>query len=266
MRIAHLEAGRHLYGGAAQVRYLLDGLAARGVDNVLVCPPGSALGATAPAAQVRELPMRGELDVTMLPRLVRALRSLGADLLHVHSRRGADLYGGVAALLAGVPAVITRRVDSPEPAWLARSELAYEMVVALSRAIERQLLATGLPADPSWFRAPSIPQRFRPDGAARDRLLAQFGLPAGALVIGVAAQLIERKGHSLLFAALPQLVREWPQLRVLCFGRGPLEQRLRRELADRGLADNVDSAAFAPICPSSCRGSICSFIPLRAKG
>jgi hypothetical protein len=64
--------------------------------------------------------MRGELDVILLPRLVRVLQRLQPDLVHVHSRRGADLYGGAAAALAGIPAVITRRVDAAEPALLAR--------------------------------------------------------------------------------------------------------------------------------------------------
>ena len=45
--------------------------------------------------------MRGELDVLLLPRLARELRVLKPDLVHVHSRRGADLYGGYAASLAG---------------------------------------------------------------------------------------------------------------------------------------------------------------------
>ncbi|HUQ52537.1 MAG TPA: glycosyltransferase, partial [Gammaproteobacteria bacterium] len=94
MRIAHIEAGRHLYGGAAQVRYLIEGLTGRGVENLLFCPPGSDLGAALPAQQVVELPMHGELDVTLLPRLARTLKRTQPDLVHVHSRRGADLYGG----------------------------------------------------------------------------------------------------------------------------------------------------------------------------
>ena len=36
----------------------------------------------------------------MLPRLVRAIRATRPDLVHVHSRRGADLYGGLAAVIA----------------------------------------------------------------------------------------------------------------------------------------------------------------------
>src|SRR5262245_43605826 len=120
MRILHLEAGRHLYGGAAQVRYLIDGLAGAGVENVLVCPEGSEIAAAPSSARVVPLPLRGDLDVGMLPRLAPVIRTAQPDVVHVHSRRGADVFGGIAARLAAVPAVLTRRVDSDEPAWLAR--------------------------------------------------------------------------------------------------------------------------------------------------
>ena len=43
MKVLHVEAGRNLYGGAQQVLYLLQGLQARGVRNVLACPRGCAL-------------------------------------------------------------------------------------------------------------------------------------------------------------------------------------------------------------------------------
>jgi len=246
MRIAHLEAGRHLYGGAAQVKYLLEGLTGRGVENLLLCPSESELGAAVPAELVRAMPMRGELDVTLLPRLALELRRLAPDLVHVHSRRGADLYGGYAAALAGIPAVITRRVDAAEPRVLARLKYRpYRAVVALSSAIGAQLLRAGVPAE----RIVEIPsavdtQRYRPDALAGQRLRAELGLPGDALVVGVVAQLIERKRHSWLFALLPELVREWPQLRVVCFGRGPFERRLRAELGERGLTSHVVLAGF----------------------
>lgn len=248
MRIAHVEAGRHLYGGAAQVRYLIEGLTGRGVENLLLCPPGSELGAAAPAAIVRPVPMRGDLDVALVARLKRELTRLAPDLVHVHSRRGADLYGGWAAALAGIPAVLTRRVDAREPFGVAQLKYRpYRAVVALSAAIERQLEACGLPRERIVPIASGVDtQRYRPDPAARERLRAEFALPQEALVVGVVAQLIERKRHSWLFALLPDLVRERPELRVLCFGRGPLERALRAEIAERGLGRHVLLAGFRP--------------------
>ncbi len=246
MRIAHIEAGRHLYGGAAQVRYLIEGLAGRGIENLLLCPLGCELGAAALPAQVVELPLRGELDVASLPRLARALQHWRPDLVHVHSRRGADLYGGWAAVLAGVPALLTRRVDAAEPAVLARVKYKpYRAIIALSRAIERQLRDTGIGPERLLLIPSAVDtERYRPDSAARERLAATFGLRSDALTVGVVAQLIERKRHTWLFAVLPELAREFPQLRVICFGRGPLERRLRAELERLRLTERVTLVGF----------------------
>lgn len=256
MRILHVESGRHLYGGAVQVRHVVDGLARAGVDNVLVCARGGALAAQALAATVVPLPMHGELDVSLPLRLAAEVRRFAPDLVHVHSRRGADLYGGVAAARSGVPAVLTRRVDAAEPAWLARGKYRrYDAVVALSAAIERQLRAAGAPAE-RIVRIPSAvePARFASRAPARARLLEAFGLPAEALVVGVVAQLIPRKRHAWLFSLLPRLVSEYPALHVLCFGRGALEAELRAELARLGLASRVALAGFRADLPAMLGG------------
>ena len=43
LHIVHVEAGKHLYGGAQQVVYLLRGLQARGHRSQLVCPAGASV-------------------------------------------------------------------------------------------------------------------------------------------------------------------------------------------------------------------------------
>jgi glycosyltransferase involved in cell wall biosynthesis len=97
-------------------------------------------------------------------------------------------------------------------------------------------------------------QRYRPGVAARERLIAAFGLRADVLIVGVVAQLIERKRHAWLFAQLPELVRQFPQVHVVCFGRGPLEQRLRGEVAQLGLKARVTLAGFRSDLPELLSG------------
>jgi glycosyltransferase involved in cell wall biosynthesis len=253
MRVVHVESGRHLYGGAAQVRYLLAASSAARVDNVLVCAAGGELAAArGTAAEVVDLPMGGDLDLALVPRIARLLRALAPDLVHIHSRRGADLYGGIAARLAGVPAVCTRRVDAPEPAaWARLKYRPYARIVAISRAIEAQLVCAGV-APERVTRIPSAVDAdlYRPDTQARGRLLAQLDLPRDALLVGVVAQLIARKRHALLLAELPAIVRREPRVRVLCFGRGPLEAQLRAEIARRGLARHALLAGFRADLPA----------------
>ncbi len=113
------------------------GLAGHGVANTLVCPPGSAIGSAVNAAEVRvsPLPMAGDLDALFAMRLTALLAADPPDLVHVHSRRGADIWGGLAARRAGVPAVLSRRVDNPDPPLLGplRYRL-YDRVIAISGA------------------------------------------------------------------------------------------------------------------------------------
>ena len=241
----HVEAGRHLYGGARQVIYLVEGLLEHGVDSVLACPEGSALaGRPWPAGvSLAPLPMGGDLDLKLAGRLGRLIAETRPDLVHLHSRRGADWAGALAGRRARLPVVLTRRVDNPEPRWVVPVKYRlYDRVVAISEAIARVLADAGVPREkivtvPSAVAAPSSAYA---RGEARQRL----GVPDSAFVAGMAAQFIARKGHRVLFDALPDVIGDVPSLQVVLFGRGPMEEGLRADVSRRGLDAFVRFAGF----------------------
>ncbi|AFL74421.1 glycosyltransferase family 4 protein [Thiocystis violascens] len=246
MRILHVEGGRHLYGGAFQVLHLLRGLAARGHDNWLACPQGCALAQAAePVARVCGLPMHGDADLLMAVRLRRLIRATSPDLVHLHSRIGADVMGGLAARLTGVPAIHTRRVDNPEPPWLvALKYRLHDRVIAISEGIGRVLVSEGLPASKLRIVRSAVDWESYARPCDRGTIRARLGVPAETLLIGVIAQLIPRKGHRFLIEALPPLIEAHPNLQVRFFGQGPLATDLQRHLADRGLSGHVQLAGF----------------------
>lgn len=252
LHIIHVEAGKHLYGGAQQVIYLLRGLQARGHRSQLVCPAGAAVGAAARelGIDVHELGPGGDLDLGFAGRLAKLLRAQQPDLVHLHSRRGADLWGAVAGRRAGVPVVLSRRVDNPENAWLAGLKYRRaDRVVAISEGIAKVLRGLGLQApqlqvarsavDPTPYRLP----------AGRDQLLNEFRLPGDATVAGVVAQLIPRKGHRYLFEALLRLRERHPKLHLICFGKGPEHGPLQQVARRLGVADRVQFAGFRTDLP-----------------
>ncbi|MBL8436009.1 MAG: glycosyltransferase [Zoogloea sp.] len=246
MKILHVEAGKHLYGGARQVLYIVEGLAARGVTNLLACPAGSEMARQQPAGtRVVAMKMGGDGDLGMVSRLASLIRAEKPDLVHLHSRRGADTWGGLAAMLAGVPCVLSRRVDNPESRLaVAIKYRLYDHVITISEGIRQVLLSEGLvPGKVSCVRSAvdATPYLAPVDHAA---FCAEFGLPADALVAGVVAQLIPRKGHRYLLAALPALLARHPALKVLIFGQGPLEAELRAEVEAAGLAGAVRFTGF----------------------
>lgn len=246
MKILHIETGRHLYGGALQVCYLMEGLAQRGIDNLLVCTQGSRIVEEAAGyATICELPMKGELDLLFPFRLLRLLRQHRPDVVHVHSRRGADLWTGVIARLAQVPSILTRRVDNREWPPFARLKYgSYDRVVSISDGIRQVLLAEGVePERVTCIRSVVKSEQYQ---QPRDRewFEAQFGVPAAAPVIGVIAQLIPRKGHRYLLEALPRLLERFPALRVVFFGQGPLQEELEGYIATHGLEQVLCLAGF----------------------
>lgn len=247
LKVFHLETGRYVYGGARQVLYLLEHLPALDTDCRLVCAEGAEIGSKARAqgATVTELPMRGDLDLPFAFRLARLLREERPDLLHVHSRRGADVWGALAAKMAGVPALLSRRVDNAEGRLaVALKYPLYRHVICVADGVREVLIGNGVPADQlSVVRSAINPALYR-NGASKSELCAEFGLDPGAPVLGIIAQLIPRKGHLVLFDALAALADRQPRVQLIVFGRGPLSPTLPAEAAARGLQKRVVFPGF----------------------
>lgn len=155
------------------------------------------------------------------------------------------MMGGQAAAMLGIPAVVSRRVDNPEPAILSALRYRrFRKVVAISDVIASVLLDSGL--DPSKLvviRSAVDVDRFA-TAPERARFTAEFGLSPESTVIVSAGQLIRRKGQRHLLAATATLMERYPGLRILLFGQGPMEAELKCLCADLGLDQVVTFAGF----------------------
>jgi glycosyltransferase involved in cell wall biosynthesis len=246
MKVLHVEAGKHYYGGARQVAYIIEGLAQRGVDNLLACPIGADIAAAVgDTAHVHQIAMNGDADIVMAWRLAKLIRATQPDIVHLHSRRGADIWGGIAARLTGTPCLLSRRVDNPEAHWqVALKYRLYDHVITISEGIRNVLLQEGLaPQRVSCVRSAvdATPYLVAVD---RADFLREFSLPQNVIVIGMVAQLIPRKGHRYLIEAVDTLRNTHPALRVLLFGKGPLQAELEHDIAQRSLTDIIRFAGF----------------------
>jgi glycosyltransferase involved in cell wall biosynthesis len=247
MKILHVETGRHFYGGAQQVIWLIGGLDARGVENLLVCPAGSAIDAVARRAgiKVRNLDCGGDLDLRFAWRLARLASSEKPDVVHCHSRRGADFLGGQALALTGIPAVLSRRVDHAEAGLIAKWRYRpFCRVIAISENIRTVLEEAGI--DPELVTV--IRSAVDVDAINAmpdcDAFRREFGINEGDFVIAVIAQLIPRKGHKYLFDVIPNLRDKYPHIRVILFGAGPGEAELRELATKLNLQGTVQFAGY----------------------
>lgn len=236
MRIAHVDAESGFSGGEKQVLLLMRGLSAAGVEGVLVSPPGSQAAERAGALGLatEAVAMRADLDLGAVRALARAFRRHEAQLVHLHTGRAAWL-GGLAARLAGLPAVVTRRMDRPVRRG-AKTRLLYEHLarrtVAISEGVAACLREGGVRVDrviPSAVDPAELAPR-RARGAVRDELGA---LPDDFVVLAPGA-LVRRKGHDVLIEAVRRLGRP-PRLWIAGEGdERPALERALGNLAGRG--------------------------------
>ncbi len=234
LTIAHVDAEREFSGGEVQVFLLMQGLADRGHRCVLVAPPGSRAGAEATrrGIEVREVAMRGDLDLPALGRLRRAFAECGADLVHLHTGR-ATWRGGLAARRAGLPALTTRRMDrAVKRGW--RTRWIYgrlvRRAVAISPAVRACLVAGGVPE--AMLR--TIPSAVddalvlpATDAAARrDEVRRELDCGPDEDVLLTLASLVPRKGIDVLLEAVDALDEPAPPFRLWIAGDGPERARL----------------------------------------
>ena len=247
MKILHVETGRHLYGGPQQVIYLITALKAMGHDCTLVCPPDSGVDTAARTAAipVRNLFCAGDLDLPFAYRLSQYLNESRPDIVHCHSRRGADVLGGLAASFADVPAVVSRRVDNTEMRLVAALRYRpFKKVIAISEAIADVLRDRGVEDARLTVIHSAVDVEAlaaRPDCQA---FRAAFDVPPDAFVIAAAGQLIPRKGHRYLLQAVAALRQRNPQIRLIIFGDGYLGNQLRAQASSLDLGGTVQFAGF----------------------
>jgi len=209
-----------------------------------------ALSLSAGSAVQRLRALGVEVDVLDEPDDESAVRELAGwlrrneiDLVHAHMFR-AETIGTRAAVAAGTPVIVatvhSSRVRSDaDRARLASLTPSMDRLVVPSDSIARKVRAEGrvgarfavIPngVDLSRFSSP-VPAC---------RLRSEFGIPAGAPLLGVVARLEPEKGHRHLVAAMPAILRAAPNAWLAVVGEGSQADALRAQAADLGVAGHV---------------------------
>ncbi|WP_435015367.1 glycosyltransferase [Tundrisphaera sp. TA3] len=173
---------------------------------------------------------RLKLDPFALAKLARLVKKGRFDVVHTWIF-AADVYGRVAARMAGVPVVITS--EMAVDLWKSRRELAVDRwlakhtdrVVGNSEAVVDFYREAGIPPERLTMIASGIGDE-EPPAIDRAAVRASLGLPLDAPLILYAGRLAEQKGVGDLIAALDLLQHVRPDLRTLIVGDGPLRGKL----------------------------------------
>jgi glycosyltransferase involved in cell wall biosynthesis len=188
-------------------------------------------------------------DAVVVYKLVKLMRDFQPDVVHTHTAK-AGFTGRIAARIAGVPVVVHtfhghvfRGYFSPTLTrvfiWIERlAARLTDTIIVLTEGLRRELaedyriarkrkftvLPLGLDLEP-FARQP------RRTGAFR----AAYGIPPGALLIGIVGRLTAVKNHALFLEAASHVRAAIPNAHFVIVGDGELRADLERQIDALGL-------------------------------
>ncbi|MBS60312.1 MAG: hypothetical protein CL606_03270 [Anaerolineaceae bacterium] len=193
--------------------------------------------------------INSHVDPSLVVRLVRRLRGLDPSIVHTHLIH-ADLYGTIAARIAGVRAIISsRHNDDP-----FRSNWPLSILLRLVNRYTNRFIAISdrvrvftienekVPASVVDTVYYGLPVYEHDEGQVVDAR-TEFGLSKGPLLV-CAARLTEQKGHKWLLKAFKSVVDQFPEASLLLLGDGPLREHLEDTVINLGISNHVRFAGW----------------------
>jgi glycosyltransferase involved in cell wall biosynthesis len=213
-----------------------------GHNIIIACQPGSGIfgEAVRQGIPVEKVVIKGSYDIKAIHRLFRIIRKHRIDVVNTHS--GKDSWvGGIAAKLAGVPLLVrTRHLSVPisnNPfnfihrlfdGFITTGEAIRNTMISDNRIPPEKIvsISTGVDTD-----------RFNPDFACGELKKRELGIEQNCRVVTMIAVLRSMKRHDLLIEVARQLIGEFPDVRYLVVGEGPMRNVISERLQEAQLQD-----------------------------
>lgn len=255
MRVLHIQKATGLAGSEKHLCSLLSGLGSAGVKVKLIvlqdpsAPPTAFYSAlTKAGVSFSSLNIRSDYDLGVLIRIIREIREYSPDVVHTHLLH-ADLYGTIAARLAGVRCIVSsRHNDDPfRSTWVINRVMRMinskiNGVIYISKHLAefynkngdssvalREIIYYGIDFPPILTRT-----------EARHRL----GLTDNQFVIGIVARLTPQKGHKTLLSAFKLLLPGLNDPVLAILGEGELRESLEQLASNLDIKDNIRFYGF----------------------
>jgi len=200
-----------------------------------------------PAINRKVAPIRKRTAIFDIFSLARFLRQEGVDVVHAHMF-WSNLYGCVAARIAGVPVVVTtehgeNKWKKARHRWLERNVISRctgRRFCVSGSILERRQHVDGVPSDllEVTSNGTEIPEN--------PATLAKHESP----LIGTVGRIVPQKDHPLFVATIAELRRRGRNVRACIVGGGPgekevkdclLEAKLNEVVRMPGMSDDVDA-------------------------
>ena len=214
---------------------------------------------------------KGKFDLTKVFDLLRILKSEQIDIMHSHAFSSAS-FCRLASLLSGIPVVVQQHFCHSVPIYQRVADALFGRVavkvIAVSESVKRFMV------DKQFYKSDSIKVIYNgvdleheskeldaqkevkdadsstdePSSEVRSSgqlsLRDEFSINAGDKIISVIGRLHYIKGQQILFAAIPEVVRNFPSITLVVVGEGELKDDLEHIAEEHGFSKKVKFIGF----------------------
>jgi glycosyltransferase involved in cell wall biosynthesis len=242
-RVLHTEESDGWGGQEIRILAEMTGMKARGYDVLLATPGHTTIFKRASEAGIEtfDVPMDRRSFMRGTMALAGIIRKRGVDIVNTHSSRDSWM-GGVAGRLAGVKVLRTRHISS-EIRKNPLSRLVYgplcDGIMTTGEFIRGQLVRElGMDAR-KVYSVPTGIDVGRFADADGEGVRAGLGIAPGVPVLGTAAALRSWKGHLYTINAMTEVLKSFPDARLVLAGEGPFRGKVEQTISELGLSGIV---------------------------
>lgn len=180
-------------------------------------------------------------------KLANILKSEKVDIIHSHKHRSA-VYGTVAAMMAGTPAIIAHVHGLNRTRNLGRKLTNFFLmkrvnkILTVGKAVRDDVLACNpsVPPEKVYSLGNSIDYtRLLRTTITKENAKNLLGLPGGSIVFGTIGRLRPSKGQSYLIDAFSEVKHELPSAQLVIAGDGCFKSELEKQAAKSNESDSV---------------------------
>ena len=183
-------------------------------------------------------------------KLIKLLKSENIKILHSHLFH-ANLLARIIGKFMNVPVIISsEHIMGMESRWrlfLNRLTSGFvDIFIAVSFAVRDFLIKQiGIKSSKIAVVQNGIEyDRFQDSNLIQEKKRIEFGFTPEDKIIGTVARIHEQKGHVYLLYAAQEVIKDFPTVKFLIVGDGPLKSAMEKLSVNLGIANNIIFTGF----------------------
>lgn len=250
IKILEMIGDSTLAGAPRHLLSLVEHFDSKKFSLFVICPPGPLAGEIKGLKKNIDLeivPMHSKLDLAAIKEIRANIRHIKPDLIHVHGTRAGSL-GRLAAIGFKMPVVYTEHLWTKHYKLPSRISHRMQLIglwfldmfttlnIAVSQAVKDFMVENQISRPEKIvviYNAIITPKK-KAKIFARDK----------KIILGTVGTLNIQKGIQYLIAAMPLILKEFPETRLEIVGEGPYRRHLEKQIKKMKLAGAIQLTGF----------------------